>query len=741
MLQKAVRGCVYASAAGIPLAVAPFLNDAVELPKVSLLLLFTSFGSVLWLLTVLRQKKFVWKKTTLDAPVLFYLFTQILAVLFSIHPRTSLYGVYTHYSGFLSFFACVCLFYLTVHFFSGKNARHGLLFFAVLGSAAVSVYALLQGAGFDISYFGSWSFSPKERPFSTLGNPVFLGGYLSPALVLSMGYFFLCGSSGKFTKCFGFFSMLIIYAAMLFTQSRGAYLSFALTLSFLGYFSLKFSLKKPFFFTALSFFIMTAWYLAFSQSSVTLSQRLQNPARDLSVKTRLLTYPSALKLIREKPVLGHGLDTFVYAFQKVKPDAFVKLSPLHEIQGRAHNLFLETASSSGLLGAFALLWLLVSLFLTAWRALRRLEDVTGLTVQDALQKHTGIPRQKQTCLPAVFALACLAHILQAQFNPDVISQNVLFWTTAGLLCGMNVREKTCRVFPAVLIPGCASFFLFAGAGHFLFKCVPADFYFYQGKKAQARKQSEKAMFFFKRASDLLPLDLYLTTLGSSLEEEFQRKGEKTVLEKAIQAYQKARRLYPANGYNCNAEGRGYMLYVKSYGSGAYLKKASEAFLCALKLDPKNSVFLNDAASCMGDLGDYSNAVALAEKARALAPSYPNVYCTLGNLYYLQGKYQKAMREYRKALKRDPHYYEAAVNLASAYYQEGNVHSAVLLYKKAIDINPRKHEAYYNLGILYTTPHRYDPKQAYFYFKKAAKANPASKIIKDVLGRLEKMKIK
>ena len=36
-----------------------------------------------WLLLMIREKSLVWKKTPLDYPILIYLFTQIIAVLFS----------------------------------------------------------------------------------------------------------------------------------------------------------------------------------------------------------------------------------------------------------------------------------------------------------------------------------------------------------------------------------------------------------------------------------------------------------------------------------------------------------------------------------------------------------------------------------------------------------------------------------------------------------------------------------
>lgn len=95
---------------------------------------------------------------------------------------------------------------------------------------------------------------------------------------------------------------------------------------------------------------------------------------DTSVGTtffRVQLWRSSLAMIRDHPLLGVGLDNFLYAYRSayVLPTAWAEFDLSHP-----HNLILDFWLRLGLPGLVALVWLLVAFFSRAGRTYRRLSD-------------------------------------------------------------------------------------------------------------------------------------------------------------------------------------------------------------------------------------------------------------------------------------------------------------------------------------------------------------------------------
>lgn len=87
---------------------------------------------------------------------------------------------------------------------------------------------------------------------------------------------------------------------------------------------------------------------------------------------RLQLWRSSLSMARDHPLLGVGLDNFLYAYRTryVLPAAWEEFNLSHP-----HNLVLHFWLSLGLPGVGLLLWLLTAFFRQAWRTYRRLPAV------------------------------------------------------------------------------------------------------------------------------------------------------------------------------------------------------------------------------------------------------------------------------------------------------------------------------------------------------------------------------
>ena len=129
---------------------------------------------------------------------------------------------------------------------------------------------------------------------------------------------------------------------------------------------------------------------------------------------RLRLWDSALAMVRDHPILGIGLDNFLYLYQQryIDPSALAEANLSHP-----HNLILHFWLQLGLLGLVAALWLLARMFSSGLGIFRASED----SVRRAL---------------AAGAVASLVDFVvhglvdNSYFLPDLA---LIFWLTAAVL--------------------------------------------------------------------------------------------------------------------------------------------------------------------------------------------------------------------------------------------------------------------------------------------------------------------
>ena len=207
---------------------------------------------------------------------------------------------------------------------------------------------------------------------------------------------------------------------------------------------------------------------------------------------------------------------------------------------------------------------------------------------------------------------------------------------------------------------------------------------------------------------------------------YVHKGDKELravrLQKAINYYKKAVRLYPQHYGAWYNLGNIYVVYEDYYS-------AVDAYEEAFEHNPKMIVArMNYGIVSAEKLGDFDGAIAQYDeilKTKRHLLSIPFVYSNRksykvnkGLAYYNRGvaykqksiyldyEYEyrrqfllKALESYKEAckiLKRD---YDARYNLALAYHLLGDYREAGLTNCKAIKISPMEYEAHYNLAVL------------------------------------------
>jgi len=135
---------------------------------------------------------------------------------------------------------------------------------------------------------------------------------------------------------------------------------------------------------------------------------------------------------------------------------------------------------------------------------------------------------------------------------------------------------------------------------------------------------------------------------------------------------------------------GNVAFRASLFDDSYSKRAMDAFVHVLKIDPDNLDALRG----------------------------------VGNLHYDHRKFDEAIAAYEHYLKKKSDDQEVRADLGTMYLYTGNADQAIVQYKKAIAIKPDFFEGYFNLAVAYD--HQNDPKQARAALDDALKYAPDEK---------------
>ncbi len=191
--------------------------------------------------------------------------------------------------------------------------------------------------------------------------------------------------------------------------------------------------------------------------------------------------------------------------------------------------------------------------------------------------------------------------------------------------------------------------------------------------------------FRTSALTLLP-ELKGTPEGDIIQKNFEAREkylqgtvyfEQGLWNKAVQAYEEAWNLSPANGSIKQGLAASYEAAGEYFFTQSYFKEALEQYELALKVLPdKSSVWFN-----LGDLsdavGEPQRAIILYQRALQIDERNPFLMYKIARILREQGNYTKSLDYLNAALEVDPQY-------APGYLDRGYVYSKLLEYNEAIN---------------------------------------------------------
>ena len=249
------------------------------------------------------------------------------------------------------------LFYLLIRSFFGEKEWPVFINIFLAVSLLVSLYGIIQKYPglFKIYVFESGI----SRITSTLGNPAYVAIYLLFSLAFAL--YFLIKNWPRPVKYFYLAVLVVDFYAFTLAEIRGAYLGLlvGLVLAMVLYIILGGNRKYKHGLTAVIILGALLFSLAFLNSESRLVQSIpivKNLATislsAVTAQTRVMSWNAALLGIKDKPILGVGMENFNILFNKYFKAGYYSLAPSETFFDRAHNQFLNLTAESGI---FALL--------------------------------------------------------------------------------------------------------------------------------------------------------------------------------------------------------------------------------------------------------------------------------------------------------------------------------------------------------------------------------------------------
>lgn len=380
------------------------------------------------------------KDNPLTLPVLLFAFVYLLTSITSVAPSVSLWGSYVRVQGALTTIGYITLFFLVAHHLRTKAQLDRVVSVILLTSLPVSLFAIVQHLNLDPL---PWTEDVTNRVSSTMGNAIFLAGYL--IMVVPFTLVRLASSLwswlklraqadtefplSRFLLALAYLTLLVLQlAAILFTKSRGPWLGLGIGLIVLAsLWASRRPSRRPRLLVLSGSFVLGSLLLLLNlplspvAEAKKLSPYLERMGSLLDLesgsnKVRMLIWfgddvgGGIRGMARASPwrsLIGYGPETIYLVFNRFYPP---ELAQLQEGRvDRSHSDYLDSLATMGVLGLLSQLALIATFFVLSVRLFRHSQS------------------SAQRILLAGVISAVSAHVVEAFFGIGVAVSRTYFW--------------------------------------------------------------------------------------------------------------------------------------------------------------------------------------------------------------------------------------------------------------------------------------------------------------------------
>lgn len=350
-------------------------------------------GFTLWIYKSIAAKRILFSYDELILPVVIFVVAGIISCLFSYDPILSLKHMKSAWL-FLIYFAIINL----VH----KRNVKTILYILFITTAFVAIVSIAEHFTY-IKIFGYTIIKHFSRSQGFFNISLTYAGQLMQILLLLISFFFIYR---KKKVVVGGIIILSIFA-FLFTLSRGPWLglSFGLLVFFIFY-------DKSLIPAYIAFLLLLVFFsYLFLPSVFDRVQTLFTGTADSSIREHFYLWKTALLMFSHHPLFGVGVGNFEHHALPLTKD--LNFLWCHS---SAHNIFLHTLATRGIIGFFAFVFLWYSILKSLLKRIRFSKDNLGYTL------NVGVF--------AAFCALLFAGLFETNFNDSEVI--MMSWLLLGI---------------------------------------------------------------------------------------------------------------------------------------------------------------------------------------------------------------------------------------------------------------------------------------------------------------------
>ncbi|MFC1810150.1 O-antigen ligase family protein [Patescibacteria group bacterium] len=494
-LDKGIEWLIYISVILVPLLFLPQVNSVFTTPKLYLFRVITLVIILLWGMRCLFDEKLKIRFAKIFWLVIAYAGVSIVNTFVTVNVYTSLFGTYGRFIGIFTVINLLFWIYIVFSFLNSKEKIKNLMWVSVFTSFLIAIYGLLQYFNLFVNVI-PWSMNPMDRVFSTIGHSNHTAAYLGMNLMLLLSLIF---NEKKSTfKTVLWIGLILLGLTLILTASRGGV--FAVLVA--GVFWLIFILKKKklskktFKYTIAGLILAAILGILLSGpiSKIGVVERTTSTITFVlqgNVPDRVSWWFSSFEMIKDKPLLGHGLSSYKDIYNKyrrtdyrVPDDAQDQITP-----ETAHNDYLNIFATQGLIGFLIYAAMIVMLFVYTLRYMKKADDKDRIYVFGLLT-------------------ALLVYLIQVSISFGTVTTLFIFYTLIGALISyaeidkkeIQIKNNIILKF-IILLTAVALFIVF---GYYSLNSLRAEYHFKQASAYAAKGDLEQTIEHFENSQELMP---------------------------------------------------------------------------------------------------------------------------------------------------------------------------------------------------------------------------------------------
>ncbi|MDP3800091.1 MAG: O-antigen ligase family protein [bacterium] len=598
---------------------------------------------VLWVWLMMKDASYRPRSSVILYSVIAWIGVLFLATIFSVSPYKSFWSGFERMEGFWGYWHYFIYFLVLISVF--KKDRDWVTFFGVslVTSLLVSFYSVAQIFGLADIHQGD------DRIDATMGNATYLAIYIVFHIFLLAWLFFRSEGKNIFLRV-GLFALILFESFIVYkTATRGAILGLLAGL-FVGaiinaIYSKGLTRKLALgglgaiIFLVIGF--ITVKDTSFVKNSDVLTRFSSISFSETTTQSRFIIWDMAYQAWKEKPVLGWGPENFVYVFSKYYKSELWRQEPWFD---RAHNVFLDWLTATGIVGLATYLAMFASAVLILWK-LFKLNKIT--------------PK-----IATVFLGMLVAYFIHNIFVFDNFTSYMIFFAVLAYLHWLYVKDIVINnsSLEATAVPVVArSIIITVTASVVIF-----SLYSFNVKPILAAKSiidSLQLVTYSQDGSRVRDLDAGVDMLKKGL--DYNTFGTQEIREQ-LTLYSEKINQDPVT----SAEDK---------------EKITELALDQMKIQAEKFPYdvraLAFLSTLYGTAGDYANAILTAKKGLEVSPKRQQFYFLLAEAYFKAGEEDLALETLKTVYEIDPNYPDAVTNYAVISIFAGKPEVAESLLKK------------------------------------------------------------